>query len=128
MLKLPALQDPNGRIHTRFNPTGTVTSRLSSSGNFNAQNLTRPETDPRKFNHKYSVKSMIHSRFKGGVIANIDFKSLEVYVMALISKDRSLTQTLLDNKDVHKHNASVAYGIPEEDVTKDLRTKAKAVD
>lgn len=128
VLKLPALQDPNGRIHTGFNPTGTVTSRLSSSGDFNAQNLTRPETDPRKFNHKYSVKSMIHSRFKGGAIANIDFKSLEVYVMALVSGDHSLTQTLLDNKDVHRRNASVAYGIPEDEVTKDLRTKAKAVD
>jgi DNA polymerase I-like protein with 3'-5' exonuclease and polymerase domains len=70
---------------------------------------------------------MIHSRFKGGVIANLDFKSLEVYIMALISKDHSLTQVLLNNEDVHKHNASVAFGVPEDEVTKDLRTTAKAV-
>lgn len=127
ILKLPNLQDSNGRIHTGFNPTGTVTSRLSSSGAYNAQQLQRRESDPSKFNYKYSVKSMIHSRFKGGVIANLDFKSLEVYIMALISKDHSLTQVLLNNEDVHKHNASVAFGVPEDEVTKDLRTTAKAV-
>lgn len=75
---------------------------------------------------------MFKSRFKGGVMINIDYKSLEVYVVALLAymyypKDTSLVQALLNNVDVHKDTATKAYDISLEEVTSEQRKASKAV-
>ena len=124
--KLPELADNEGFIHTRFNPNGTVTSRLSSIDP-NMQQLPRPVSDYSDFQYRYSVKNLFTTRFKGGCLLNIDFKSLEIYIAGMLSGDETITQTLLDGEDYHTVTARRAFHIPESDpVPSDVRTKAKA--
>lgn len=70
---------------------------------------------------------MIRSRFKNGLLLNADYKTLEVYVAALISHDTGVIQTLLEGGDIHSRNASVAFGIPIESVTPEQRQSSKSV-
>lgn len=125
--KLPEVRDDNDLVKPSFNPYVTETGRLSSSGAFNAQNQTRRTDNPNDFNYNYGIKSMYRSRFKGGVLLNMDYSALEVYTMAMLSKDRGMTQALLDHKDIHKHNASIGFHVPYDEVTHNLRTSAKKV-
>lgn len=125
--KLPEVRDKDDFVKPSFNPYVTETSRLSSSGAFNAQNQTRRTDNPNDFNYSYGVKSMYRSRFKGGILLNMDYSALEIYTMAMLSKDRNMTQALLDHKDIHKHNASLGFHVPYDEVTKNLRTSAKKV-
>lgn len=128
---LPKKKDNKGLIHCKFSPTGTVTGRLNSSSP-NFQQLPRRIADPHSFRYRYGVKSMFNSRFKGGVMINIDYKSLEVYIVALLAymhypKDTSLVQALLNNVDVHKDTATKAYDISLDEVTSEQRKASKAV-
>ncbi len=122
---LPELACDN-YIHANFNILGTQTSRLSSSRP-NLQNQPKPSHNPNDLTYQYPIKGLYKSRFKDGYIFNLDYKSLEVFLNALVSNERSLIQALLDGADVHKHNASIAYGIPEDEVSEDLRSNSKKV-
>lgn len=124
--QIPALSSQDGYVHTRFNPRGTVTSRLSSNS-LNMQNIPRRTSDVTKFSYDNPIKQMFVSRFKNGTIVNCDFTSLEVYISALISNDKGLIQALLDGKDIHKDTASKAWGVPYDDVDPEMRKSAKAV-
>lgn len=70
---------------------------------------------------------MFRSRFKGGYLLNIDYKSLEVFIATLISKDEGMMQALMDGADIHKRNASIAFDIPIDEVDPSHRQLAKAV-
>ena len=70
--------------------------------------------NPEDFEYFNTVKSMFVSRFKGGVLLNCDFTSLEIYIAALVSKDQGMVQILLDNKDYHEMTARKAFNIPED--------------
>lgn len=125
--KLPPLLDNNGLIHTTFNMAVTATSRLSSSGNFNMQQLPRRDANPSHFNYKYPVKGMIKSRFKGGIILNIDFKTLEIYVAAMLSQDNGMEQILINNEDYHSETARKIFNLPKDKpVLKNVRSQAKS--
>lgn len=127
IIALPDKVDSKGRLHPTFNYTGTVTSRLSSN-NPNAQQLPRKEYNSDKLNWKYPLKKIFRSRFKNGVMLNTDYKSLEIFIAAGISQDRSMLQTLLDGKDYHEQSAREAFDIPDdEEVPKPKRTQAKKV-
>lgn len=102
-------------------------TRLSSN-NPNAQQLPRKEYNSDKLNWKYPLKKIFRSRFKNGVMLNTDYKSLEIFIAAGISQDRSMLQTLLDGKDYHEQSAREAFDIPDdEEVPKPKRTQAKKV-
>lgn len=120
------LADATGKLHTTFHPTGTVTSRLASSGP-NLQNVKKPTSNVNDPNYNYSAKGLFKSRFKGGYIFNIDYKSLEIFVSSLISKDIGMMQALMDGADIHKRNASLAFNIPVDEVDSEHRYLAKAV-
>lgn len=125
--KLPPLRDVNGCIHTRYNMAGTVTSRLSSSGNYNQQQVPRRDADPTHFAYHYPIKSMFTSRFKDGLMLNIDFKTLEIFIAAMTSQDEGMAQLLLDGADFHSATARKVFDIPEDEpVPKNERSKAKA--
>ena len=103
-------------------------TRLSSSGLVNMQQVPRRLSDANSYQYQYPIKAMITSRFKGGVMINCDYATLEIYVAALVSRDQSMLQTLLDGKDYHSQTAREAFGIPDdEEVPKDIRSKSKAV-
>lgn len=122
---LPTLADSKGRIHTTFNITGTSTGRLSSS-NPNLQQQIKPSHNWNDPTYAYPIKGLYKSRFKGGVLANIDFKSLEVFVATLIGRDKGMTKALMEGADIHKRNASIAFGVPTEEVTGTMRQRAKS--
>ena len=124
--KLPKETDPKGFIHTIFNPSGTVTSRLTSVEP-NLQQLPRPVSDYSRFDYHHSIKTIFASRFKGGCLLNIDFKSLEIYIAGMLSGDEAISQTLLDDKDYHTMTAKRVWHIESDDlVTSDIRSKAKS--
>lgn len=126
IVKLPKLVDNRGLLHSNFGMTNTVTSRLISN-NPNTQQLVRRTGNPHDFNYKRSIKGMFKSRFKGGVLVNIDFKTLEVYVAALRSQDPNMEQALIDGIDFHTNTARRIWHISDnQKVTGNVRSTAKA--
>ena len=93
----------------------------------NAQNIPKPISDVNDPNYNYSAKALFISRFKGGYLFNLDYKSLEVFMATVISKDVGMMQALMDGADIHKRNASIAFDIPIEEVDPEHRQLAKAV-
>lgn len=121
-----AISDVDGAVHGMFNITGTDTSRLSSSSP-NLQNIPSSHQNVKAFDYDYPIKRIFVSRFEGGAIAQLDYSALEMRVLALIAKDENMTQAFLENKDTHKNTASIVFGKPEEEVTKDERQASKKV-
>lgn len=114
-------------ISNGFISHNTVTGRLSSE-NPNAQQLPRKAEDPTLFQYHNEPKSLFVSRYgSNGCIMNADYSALEMRVAGIISKDKNLTQALLSGKDLHKSTASLVWGVPIDEVPKDMRTNAKAV-
>lgn len=124
--KLRAMVDPEGKLHGGFNPTGTATSRLSSSDP-NLQQLPRKTGDVRRFDYQYPIKRMFVTSFPGGALLQLDYNSLESRILGLAAMDEEMTQAFLDGKDLHKETATFVYGVPIEQVTDDMRSMAKAV-
>ncbi len=108
---------PDGILHAQFNQTTTRTGRLSSS-NPNFQNQPRGGTFP--------VRRCVISRFDGGEVLEADFSGLEFRVAGELSRDPQIIEDILGGKDVHKQTASIINQISTDEVTKDLRQKAKA--
>lgn len=125
--KLPDMRDSKGKIHPVYNLTGTVTGRLASE-NPNFQQMPRKAEVPSLFQYQNEPKSMFISQFgKNGLVCNLDYSQLELRVAGIISNDSVLTEVYKSGIDLHIATASKTFGVPIEEVTKDLRTKAKGV-
>ena len=74
-LDMISRENSDGLIHGGFSPTGTATSRLSSS-NPNLQNLPSNPSDVERIDYRYPFKRAINSRFENGVILQADYSSL----------------------------------------------------
>jgi DNA polymerase-1 len=118
---LPELADKEGsRLHTSFNQTGTETGRLSSS-NPNLQNI------PVKTEVGRSIRQAITSSGKGYYLLSCDYSQVELRILAHLSRDRELVEAFKKGKDIHKATAALVNGIPEEEVTDEMRELAKRV-
>lgn len=107
-----------GLLHSSFNQTVTATGRLSST-NPNFQNLPK--------GNKFEVRRAIVSRFgAGSKIGEMDFSGLEFRVAGMLSHDQQIIDDVLNGKDVHKQTASIILQKPEDQVSKDERSQAKA--
>ena len=106
----------DGLLHANFNQTVARTGRLSSSGP-NLQNFPK--------SNKFPVRKCMISRFPGQKIYEADFSGLEFRVAGELSRDPQIIDDILSGKDVHKQTASIINQIPQEKVTKDLRSEAK---
>lgn len=120
------ISDKDGCLHGRYSSSGVETGRLSSS-QINMQNIPAHTSNVNLFNYDYPIKRMFNSRFDGGYMLNIDYSSLEFHILALITKEDSMTKAFLEGKDVHKANASLMYGVPYDEVTAVQRKDAKAL-
>ena len=111
----------DNRIHTSYNQTVTTTGRLSSS-NPNLQNIPiRTEIGNR-------IRAAFVPQDKENcVIMSADYSQIELRLLAHFSKDPALTEAFLHDIDVHTATASKVFEVGLEDVTKDMRRKAKAV-
>lgn len=119
---LPELISPkDNRIHTSFNQAVTTTGRLSSS-NPNLQNIPARTEEGNKIRAAFVPKDRENS-----VILSADYSQIELRLLAHISGDKHLIEAFNNDIDVHTLTASKVFGVPIEEVTKDMRYKSKAV-
>lgn len=115
---LPALIHPvTNKIHTSFNQTVTSTGRLSSS-NPNLQNIPIREELGREIRKAFTAD-------EGTVFLSADYSQIELRIMAHLSQDQTMIEAFKMNADIHAITASKIYKIPLEEVTSDMRRKAK---
>lgn len=117
---LTAVVNPNThRIHSVFTQTVTVTGRLSSTEP-NLQNIpTRTELGR-------EIRKMFVAK-EDYVLVDADYSQIELRVLAHIANDETMINAFRNNEDIHAVTASQVLGIPLEDVTKEQRSSAKAV-
>jgi len=117
---LPLSVDPKtGRIHTSYNQIGAVTGRLSSN-NPNLQQIpTRTELGRRVRNGFIADK--------GNVLLSVDYSQIELRIVAHMAQDAGMLAAFRAGQDIHATTAAAIYNIPLEQVTKDQRRHAKAI-
>jgi DNA polymerase-1 len=108
-----------GRLHTSYHQAVTATGRLSSS-NPNLQNI------PIRTNLGARIRGAFIAS-KGNVIIAADYSQIELRIMAHISQDNSLIEAFNNDVDVHSATASMMFNVPIDEVTKDHRRNAKAI-
>lgn len=119
---LPALVSPiDGRIHTSYNQTVTTTGRLSSS-NPNLQNIPIRTEEGNKIRQAF-----VPSDRANYLIMSADYSQIELRLLAHVSEDEHLIEAFNSGIDVHTLTASKVFEVPIEEVTKEMRYKAKAV-
>ena len=116
---LGSLRREDGRVHTTYNQTITATGRLSSS-NPNLQNIpTRSELG-------HTVKTAF-TVAPGSVFVAVDYSQIELRLLAHLSGDEHLIAAFNEGEDFHAETAARVFGVPVEEVTPALRSRAKAV-
>ncbi len=117
---LEEVMDSNDFIHPLYKQALTQTGRLSSVEP-NIQNMPiRTETGQ-------VIREAFVSRFKDGVILTSDYSQVELRVLANISKDKVMVDEFNSGVDFHSSTASQLFGVGINDVTKDMRRTAKAI-
>jgi DNA polymerase-1 len=115
---LPLLVDKKtGRIHTSFNQAVASTGRLSSN-NPNLQNIPVKDARGREIR-----KAFVPA--KGHIFLSVDYSQIELRLMAHLSKDKSMTADFLSGNDIHAATAAKIFGVEINDVTREMRSKAK---
>lgn len=116
---MAVINPETGRIHSVFNQTVTVTGRISSTEP-NMQNIpTRTELGSQ-------MRKMFVAK-EGCVLLDADYSQIELRVLAHISNDPVMIAAFKNNEDIHRVTAAQVLGIPPEEVTKEQRSSAKAV-
>ncbi|WP_329381460.1 DNA polymerase I [Anaerofustis butyriciformans] len=108
------------KIHSTFNQTITTTGRISSS-NPNLQNI------PVRTNEGRIIRKVFIPSKEGNVLVDADYSQIELRVLAHISSDEKLINAFKNNEDIHARTASEVFGVNIEDVTNEMRSRAKAV-
>ncbi len=112
--------DENGRVHTTFKQTGTATGRLSSTEP-NLQNI------PVRTELGRELRRFFKAATDDYVIIDADYSQIELRLLAHISEDSNLIRAFRAGADIHTSTAATVFGVPESEVTSDMRKKAKAV-
>ncbi len=108
-----------GRVHTSYHQTVTATGRLSSSDP-NLQNIPIRTPEGRSIRKAFIART-------GYKILSADYSQIELRILAHLSRDPGLIKVFIENLDVHTITASEIFHVDQNDVTPDLRRKAKAV-
>ena len=118
---LPALVNQrDGRIHTSYNQAVAATGRLSSN-NPNLQNI------PIRTERGREIRKAFIPRNSDYTLLAADYSQIELRIIAHLSKDRAMIEAFNQGLDIHAATASRVFGVPIEQVTKDMRRNAKAV-
>lgn len=112
--------DENGRIHTTFKQTGTATGRLSSAEP-NLQNIPI-RTELGREMRKFFIPSDVSK-----VLIDADYSQIELRLLAEIAGDSAMREAFVSGTDIHTSTAMRVFGVDKEDVTIELRKRAKAV-
>lgn len=117
---LPLMLNPQtGRLHTNFSQTIAATGRLSSNDP-NLQNIPIREETGRSIRRGFIPA-------KGNVLLSLDYSQIELRIMAHYAGDSALIDAFAHDLDIHSRTASALFGVPEEEVTPDMRAQAKTV-
>ncbi|NEQ49652.1 MAG: DNA polymerase I [Leptolyngbya sp. SIO3F4] len=118
---LPGLINPNtGRIHTTFNQVVAATGRLSSD-NPNLQNI------PIRTERGRYIRKAFVPRNEDFVLLSADYSQVELRIIAALSGDEGMREAFRKGVDIHASTASKVYGVSLEEVTREMRSNAKAV-
>jgi DNA polymerase-1 len=118
---LPELINKNtGRIHTTYNQVVAVTGRLSSD-NPNLQNI------PIRTERGRQIRKAFVARDKDHVLLSADYSQIELRIVASISGEANMCEAFRQGKDIHTATAARVFRVPENEVTKEMRYKAKSV-
>jgi DNA polymerase-1 len=116
---IPPLLDGGDRLHARFIQTGTVTGRMASE-NPNLQNI------PNKTNLGRAIRKAFIAP-KGRVLLSLDYSQIELRIAAFLSKDPSFIEIFTSGQDVHTAVAAKVFNVSIDDVTKEMRSRAKVI-
>ena len=117
---LKLVRPDTGKVHTTFNQTITATGRLSSTEP-NLQNI------PIKTEEGKRIRKAFVPSDPANVLVAADYSQIELRILAHMSKDPVLVDSFMNNEDIHRRTASEVFGVPMEEVTKEMRRNAKAV-
>ncbi len=116
---LPELINPKtGKIHTSYNQAVTSTGRLSST-NPNLQNIPVRDELGREIRKAFTAEN------DNCIFFSADYSQIELRIMAHLSNDAHMIEAFRSGADIHAATAAKIYGIPVEEVTSDMRRKAK---
>jgi DNA polymerase-1 len=107
-----------GKLHTSYNQAIAATGRLSST-NPNLQNIPIRDENGREIRRAFTASDDDH------LFLSADYSQIELRIMAALSKDENLLEAFRNKQDVHATTASKIYKVPLEEVTSDMRRKAK---
>ena len=118
-----ALQDhihpDTGRVHTSYSIAGAITGRLASTDP-NLQNIPIRSEEGRKIREAFVADS-------GKTLVALDYSQIELRILAHIADIPSLKQAFADGIDIHALTASQMFDVPLDQMTADVRRKAKAI-
>jgi len=110
----------SGCIHSTFRQTGTATGRLSSE-NPNLQNIPVRSSEGRR------IRRAFISSGKDNILVSADYSQIELRVVAHYSKDPTFMDAYRRNLDIHALTASAIFSVPEKEVSREMRSRAKEV-
>ncbi len=117
---LPRMVAQDGRVHTSFNEMVTTTGRLSSSDP-NLQNI------PVRTDFGRRIRTCFVPLHEGDVFLSADYSQIELRLLAYLSGDEHLIDAFCSGEDFHARTASRVFGVSLDEVTPQLRGRAKAI-
>jgi len=114
------INSKTGRLHTTFNQTVTATGRLSSTEP-NLQNI------PIRLELGRKIRKVFVPSAPDRLIMAADYSQIELRILAHISNDQVLINAFHEGEDIHTRTAAEVFGVSPELVTREMRTRAKAI-
>lgn len=108
-----------GKIHTHFQPSNAATGRLSSD-NPNLQNIPVRTENGKKLRKGFMASA-------GRVLLSADYSQVELRLLAHFSQDNNMLEAFHNDRDIHRQTASEIFDVPLNQVTKEMRNSAKAI-
>jgi DNA polymerase-1 len=116
---IPTMLDEHGRLHAKLKQNGAVTGRMSSE-NPNLQNIPNKTELGREIRKGFVANT-------GNVLLSFDYSQIELRIAAFLSGDKKLIEIFKNKQDIHTAVASQMFAVPEEEVTKEMRSRAKTI-
>ncbi|MDR3557990.1 MAG: DNA polymerase [Candidatus Pacebacteria bacterium] len=116
---IPPLLDGNDRLHATFDQTGAVTGRMSSHDP-GLQNIPIQTEEGRRIRDAFIAE-------KGFSLVSLDYSQIELRIAAFLANDEEFMKIFKGGRDVHREVAAKVFGVKAEEVTPDMRRKAKVI-